>query len=564
MAQMYCGDEVPAVVFDIGSFNCRVGNAGEAAPKHVFRSVVGEYDNTCYYGDSGMRILRPMEVKPAIETSFSFSHDINIPVDLSRSDINESTIDWDSLDGLLQYGINCAINGGSSVSRKRSDTSILSGGGIGNTIGGRSSADYSLFFTESHFDNLQKKQKLAELCFEKYASPGFYISSNAVLAALSMCKPTALVIDIGASGTTVSPVVDGYALYKSSNKSPLGGDYFNRCIAGYLQQQSVYGSVQPWFDVKNKDTGASSISNSSEKFTESFRRYHRGSVLQDLKSWITVVPYTRLGHLSKTARSQLLMESLHIPPFVLPDGTSVVQSDMLVTTAECLFQQPAHDYFPTVPAAEGANTTPWCIPPLIQLIREAVTHTGVDMDVRKELLSNIIVVGGGSLIDGVAHRLVHELTNHLTSTSSAASDTLMSSSNGSKKSGELVFKVILFLFLYVCHVSLCIYHPLTLLCCALWFAYCSFFCSCASVMYLCAYIIPSLCIAFYRVKVLHPVLVRLRRNTMLLGLVPLFSPSVVPFNRIGSVIQSIKSMVVIFSWRDCKYSMYNRLGDQKQ
>jgi len=437
MAQMYCGDEVPAVVLDIGSFNCRVGNAGEAAPKHIFRSVVGEYDNTSYFGDIGVRVLRPMEVKPAIETPFSFYSDVNNSVDLASPTINDSTINWDYLDGLLHYGINCAINGGTSVSRKKSDPSLVDG----TSSGGRSSADYSLFFTESHFNNLQKKQRLAEICFEKYSTPGFYISSNAALAALSMCKPTALVIDIGASGTTVSPVVDGFALYRSTKRTPLGGDYFNRCIVGYLQQQSVYSGVKPWFDINNSGAGVN--------FTQSFRKYHCSNIVQDLKNWITVVPYTRLGHLSKGDRSQLLMDSLHIPPFVLPDGTNVVQSDMLVSTAECLFQEPTHNY--SVPSAEPANTTPWCIPPLVQLVRDAIFHSGVDGDVRKELLGNILIVGGGSLIDGVAHRLVHELTHHLNSSPGSSSSGASSMSaggapatgkaGGKTKGGDLVFKV---------------------------------------------------------------------------------------------------------------------------
>jgi actin-related protein 4 len=440
MAQMYCGDEVPAVVLDIGSFNCRVGNAGEAAPKHIFRSVVGEYDNTSYFGDSGMRVLRPMEVQAAIETPFSFFRDVNSPMDLSSPDINSSTINWDCLDGMLDYGINCAINGGSSISRKRSDGSVV-GGGATMKSGGRSSADYSLFFTESHFDNLQKKQKLAEICFEKYSSPSFYMSSNAMLAALSMCKPTALVIDIGASGTTISPVVDGFALYRSRKRSPIGGDFFNQCIVGYLQQQSVYSSVKPWFDINN----SSGSGDKQQAFTESFRRYHRANVIHDLKSWITVVPYTRLGHLGSSVRTQLLMDSLHIPPFVLPDGTNVVQSDMLVTTAECLFQKPVFDYFSSV--SGNANNTPWCVPPLVQLIRDSLFHSGVDADVRKELLGNILVVGGGSLIDGVAHRLVHELTNYLNSPEGVGEETpgvAAGSGKGPKGKGkgvELAFKV---------------------------------------------------------------------------------------------------------------------------
>uniref|UniRef100_F6GTJ1 Actin-related protein 4A n=1 Tax=Vitis vinifera TaxID=29760 RepID=F6GTJ1_VITVI len=41
---MYGGDEVSAIVIDLGSHTCKAGYAGEDAPKAVFPSVVGSID----------------------------------------------------------------------------------------------------------------------------------------------------------------------------------------------------------------------------------------------------------------------------------------------------------------------------------------------------------------------------------------------------------------------------------------------------------------------------------------------------------------------------------------
>ncbi|ANM60798.1 actin-related proteins 4A [Arabidopsis thaliana] len=41
---MYGGDEVSAIVVDLGSHTCKAGYAGEDAPKAVFPSVVGAID----------------------------------------------------------------------------------------------------------------------------------------------------------------------------------------------------------------------------------------------------------------------------------------------------------------------------------------------------------------------------------------------------------------------------------------------------------------------------------------------------------------------------------------
>jgi actin-related protein len=38
---MYCGDDVSSVVFDIGSFQVRAGYSGEDVPRSVLPSVVG-------------------------------------------------------------------------------------------------------------------------------------------------------------------------------------------------------------------------------------------------------------------------------------------------------------------------------------------------------------------------------------------------------------------------------------------------------------------------------------------------------------------------------------------
>lgn len=54
------------------------------------------------------------------------------------------------------------------------------------------------------------RQEYAELIFEKFRSPALFLSKDAVLACFACGKTTGLVADIGAGGTTVSPVVEGW------------------------------------------------------------------------------------------------------------------------------------------------------------------------------------------------------------------------------------------------------------------------------------------------------------------------------------------------------------------
>ena len=61
MAQMLCGDEVGAVVVDIGAATSKFGSAGQDVPQHVFRSDIGvtdEAEKRSYkIGDSAFRVI---------------------------------------------------------------------------------------------------------------------------------------------------------------------------------------------------------------------------------------------------------------------------------------------------------------------------------------------------------------------------------------------------------------------------------------------------------------------------------------------------------------------------
>ncbi|MCO5550613.1 hypothetical protein L7F22_004101 [Adiantum nelumboides] len=83
---MYGGDEVSAIVVDLGSHSCKAGYAGEDAPKAVFPSVVGcigpaglsdgvktegeteELKRSLYVGSQALGYRRDnMEVVPAMK-----------------------------------------------------------------------------------------------------------------------------------------------------------------------------------------------------------------------------------------------------------------------------------------------------------------------------------------------------------------------------------------------------------------------------------------------------------------------------------------------------------------
>ena len=87
---------------------------------------------------------------------------------------------------------------------------------------------------EQAFAASEQRAKMCEMMFEKFESPAFFLSKDAVLAAFAAGRATGLVVDIGSGLTRVSPVHDGYILKKGITKNNLAGEaisqWMHRCI----------------------------------------------------------------------------------------------------------------------------------------------------------------------------------------------------------------------------------------------------------------------------------------------------------------------------------------------
>ncbi|XP_033255369.1 actin-like protein 6B isoform X2 [Drosophila miranda] len=95
---------------------------------------------------------------------------------------------------------------------------------------------HPVLFSEASWNVRNNREKLTELMFEKYNVPAFFLVKNAVLAAFSSGRATALVVDSGATHTSAVPVHEGYVLSQAVVKSPLGGDFLSRQCRQHLDK----------------------------------------------------------------------------------------------------------------------------------------------------------------------------------------------------------------------------------------------------------------------------------------------------------------------------------------
>lgn len=80
--------------------------------------------------------------------------------------------------------------------------------------------DHALFFSQNTLMNTSSDTaKLLEMCFESLQAPAMHSMSSATLSGFSAGRPTCMVVEVGASGTTITPVIDGYTIKKALVRS---------------------------------------------------------------------------------------------------------------------------------------------------------------------------------------------------------------------------------------------------------------------------------------------------------------------------------------------------------
>jgi len=422
---MFCGDEVSSIVADIGGEYCKFGAGGQDIPNHVFATAIGSTysamdtdsninSNKKKYtvGDMGLRSLQ---------------HDMNI-----TSPITNEYKNWDEIESLFQYGIEECM---------RVDP-----------------RNYPLLLGNSQFTTLKEKEKLFQLFFESFSLPAAYLAHTGTLSSIAAGRPTALVIDMGAAQTRIIPVVDGYTLNRAIICTNRGGNYldgelykeiYNTASVSHSSDIEQY-TLYPWYVYRYKQYHKIDV-------TPSFFKFHQTQLIRDTKAYFCCVPTEPLTENNRIDQMKL---PLTIPPYELPDGTLIPSSEQICFLPERVF-------FPSsavtvtdtggtgsgsgsAGSLSGSGTTttttttttststtsttrgknrvevssqhslPSYLVPmevntetesLSELVYAAVARS--DVDVRRDLLSNILVVGGGGLIQGIPQRLAYELAEML-------------------------------------------------------------------------------------------------------------------------------------------------------
>jgi len=395
-------DEVSAIVLDPGYWTTRAGFAGEDVPKSVCPSFYGQTNtDQLLFGENA--IHNPVG-------------GVDIKSYWGADGIVE---DWDTATKLWEYAITDKLIGAKATDPSRNGLNDGS-----NTNGDAMDVDMDaldnrekpleespLLVTEPGWNSAKAREKYIEIAMEDWGAPAFFLQKTGVLAAFASGKASGIIIDVGASHTSVTPVLDGMVLRKGVQKSPLAGNFISSQIRQIFKDSVPEIPLTPHYLVKSKtpvDAGAPAQA-AFKQFTNapsaSFRFNEEERLLTEFKETVVEV-WPGPGRFT-TGTNEDMARNTPGRPFEMPDGWNQVFGSERFRAAEGLFDASAALTSDASPRPKDEHTIP-------RLVQAAVQQ--VDADQRPLLLANIVVTGGSTLLYKFNDRLNYEINSIYPST----------------------------------------------------------------------------------------------------------------------------------------------------
>ena len=212
----------------------------------------------------------------------------------------------------------------------------------------------SLLFSEPVIHDKDQRMKLTQFLFEKYEIGGLFFCNSSVLSSFSYGKTSCLIFDSGNAQSNIVPVHDGMIIKNALNYYSLNGKYINELIVNELIGKQI----------------------------DNFKSYNileNIQILSDLKDIIFT---------SENIKNE----------YLLPDKKNIIINDNYISEIKKNIEFKIFN--------DELN--------LKNLILKTISS--VLLDIKKDLISNIFVCGGNSLIlnnyfDNIKEALAKELVS---------------------------------------------------------------------------------------------------------------------------------------------------------
>jgi actin-related protein len=242
--------------------------------------------------------------------------------------------------------------------------------------------EYPLTIIEPTWNSKKNRAKLAELAFNTFSVPLLNIFKAPIATSYGLGKSTSLIIDIGASSVSVTPVVDGQIINKGTIHSKFAGDFINLHVLNYLSSKFNVDSLF-------SETGGS----------ESFKRFRTTDLINDFKT--SILNISNFPIVNSAADFNVVDK-----PYQFLNGEIIEVGKEQLLLAEPLFH-PLQYPLPGVELPQDSTLG------LIDLILLSLKKSEANKEVYDKLLTNIVLTGGSSLLPGLETRLLNDLSRFL-------------------------------------------------------------------------------------------------------------------------------------------------------